>query len=622
MCGIAGTFDLKQQRSASPDVLIRMSDQLIHRGPDDAGYCIKNEAGLAFRRLSIIDLQHGNQPFFDASKSIVSICNGEIYNYRQLRRELQLKGYQFKTECDVEVLIPLYQEYGIDFIHKLNGQFAFAIFDDAKKQLLLARDQVGICPLFYTVAGDTLVFGSEIKAILAHPAVRKAVDLRGLDQILTFPGVVSPTTMFKGIQSVRPGHYLLVRPNAGVRELEYWDLDYPLSTPENRSDAEYIEQFEEILRSAVVDRLNADVPVGFYLSGGLDSSLIGAIAQRVVPDRSRHSFSIAFSDTDIDERPFQRQFNEAIASNHHEILFDWKQVADRLKKAVYHAETPLKESYNTCSLALSESVRESGVKVVLTGEGSDELFAGYVGYRFDVMRRARSGAEDFSEMLEDEERHSLWGNRNFFYETNYFALKEAKQNLYSESLAEMFPEFNTVRANVINKARLAGRHPLHQRSYVDFKLRLSDHLVSDHGDRVSYANSVEARYPFLDIRVIEFARRLPPRMKLNGLVEKYIVKQAALGYLPAAICDREKFAFVAPGSPALLAQNIEWVNDLLSAETIRRQGYFNPATVEKLKKAYSRPGFKLNLPFDSDLLMIVLTFGIFLELFGMPDHAA
>ena len=597
-----------------------MAGQLIHRGPDDAGYYIENEVGLAFRRLSIIDLEHGNQPFFNERKSIVAICNGEIYNYKELRRDLQHKGYRFDTECDVEVLIPLYQEYGVEFIHKLNGQFAVALFDDDRKQLLLARDHVGICPLFYTVANGTLIFGSEIKAILAHPLVRKSVDMRGLDQILTFPGMASPVTMFKDIHAVRPGHYLVANPDGYLKEHEYWDLDYPTAPLPQRSDEEYIEEFDEILRRAVVDRLNADVPVGFYLSGGLDSSLIGAIAHSAAPDNARHSFSVVFADHEIDERRFQRAFTETIATRHHEIPFDWAQVADRLKKAVYHAETPLKESYNTCSLALSERVRDSGVKVVLTGEGSDELFAGYVGYRFDVMRAGRPPAEDFADMLEDDERHLLWGNRNFFYETDYAALKESKLGLYSAAAAGRFPDFNAVRGNVVNKAKLAGRHPIHQRSYVDFKLRLSDHLVADHGDRVSYANSIEARYPFLDTRVIEYARRLPPRLKLNGLVEKYVVKQAARRYLPAAICDREKFAFVAPGSPSLLTRNIEWVNDMLSSATIRRQGYFNAATIERLKKIYSRPGFRLNLPFDSDLLMIVLTFGIFLEAFDMPDY--
>lgn len=602
------------------DVLVRMADQLIHRGPDDAGYFVKNAAGLAFRRLSIIDLQHGNQPFFSENKAIVAICNGEIYNYKELRRDLQLKGYRFQTECDVEVLIPLYQEYGVEFVNRLNGQFAIALFDDDQRHLLLARDHVGICPLFYTIADNTLIFGSEIKAILAHPLVKKAVDLRGLDQLLSFPGVVSPVTMFKDIQSVRPGHYLLARPDGYLQEHEYWDLDYPSGAVEQRSDEQYLQEFDEILRRAVTDRLNADVPVGFYLSGGLDSSLIGAIAHSAAPDSARHSFSVVFSDQEMDEREFQRAFKQKIDTRHHEIPFDWMQVAERLKKAVYHAETPLKESYNTCSLALSERVRESGVKVVLTGEGSDELFAGYVGYRFDVKRAERAAAEDYAEMMEDEERQLLWGTPNFFYETDYFNLRDAKLGLYSEAVAGRFGEFNAVHGNVVNKARLAGRHPIHQRSYIDFKLRLSDHLVADHGDRVSYANSIEARYPFLDIRVIEFARRLPPRLKLNGLIEKYIVKEAARRYLPASICDREKFAFVAPGSPALLAQNIGWVNDMLSPATIRRQGYFNPATIERLKKIYSRPGFKLNLPFDSDLLMIVLTFGIFLEVFDMPNY--
>jgi len=595
-----------------------MADQLVHRGPDDAGYCIKNEVGLAFRRLSIIDLANGNQPFCDETGNVVSICNGEIFNYRELRRELQAKGHQFRTECDVEVLIPLYKEYGSDFVKKLNGQFAFAIFDDSKKQLLLVRDHVGICPLFYTVAGDTLVFGSEIKAILKHPAVSRAVNLRGLDQILTFPGMASPTTMFAGIHSVRPGHQLIVKTNGRLEEKEYWDLDYPLRVSEARSEADYVDELDEVLCRAVKDRLNADVPVGYYLSGGLDSCLIGSIAQRVLPDPQRPSFSIAFADQDHDERAFQRVFTGHVPSVHHQITFDWNHVAGALERAVYHSEAPLKESYNTCSLALSERVRQSGVKVVLTGEGADELFAGYVGYRFDAMRSEQSHSSELNEVFESEERQRLWGNKEFFYEKDYAALKSVKSDLFGQAAIEHIAGLGTA-DGVVNKTRLRGRHLVHQRSYVDFKLRLSDHLLADHGDRVAYANSIEARYPFLDTRVIDLARRMPPKLKLNGLIEKYIVKQVAARYLPGAITGREKFHFVAPGSPALLAQNIEWINDLLSFEKIKRQGYFNPATVERLRKTYNKPGFKLNLPFDSDLLMIVITFGIFLDLFGMPN---
>lgn len=618
MCGIAGTFDLGSRRSASQQVLTAMADQLVHRGPDDAGYCIKNEAGFAFRRLSIIDLAHGNQPFYDETGSIVSVCNGEIFNYRELRRELQAKGHRFRTECDVEVLIPLYKEYGNDFVNKLNGQFAFAIFDDTKKQLLLVRDHVGICPLFYTVAGDTLVFGSEVKAVLKHPEVTRKVNLRGLDQILSFPGMVSPTTMFEGIHALRPGHQLVVK-NGRLEEKEYWDLDYPLRTPDGRSEQDYVDEFDALLRSAVKDRLNADVPVGYYLSGGLDSSLIGSVAQHVLPDPQRPSFSIAFADRDHDERPYQRMYGGHVPSVHHEIAFDWQHVADDLQRAVYYSESPLKESYNTCSLALSAAVRASGVKVILTGEGADELFAGYVGYRFDSLRSGGANSTDPDEAFEAEERQKLWGNRDFFYEKDYYALRSLKADLYGPAAVAQMAKFDPVSGPLVNKARLRGRHVIHQRSYVDFKLRLSDHLLADHGDRVAYANSIEARYPFLDIRIIEFARSLPPALKLNDLVEKYIVRQVAHRYLPGAIAGREKFHFVAPGSPALLSQNIEWINDLLSFEKIKRQGYFNPHTVERLKQLYVKPGFKLNLPFDSDLLMIVLTFGIFLEVFGMPD---
>jgi asparagine synthase (glutamine-hydrolysing) len=259
------------------------------------------------------------------------------------------------------------------------------------------------------------------------------------------------------------------------------------------------------------------------------------------------------------------------------------------------------------------------VKVILTGEGADELFAGYVGYRFDSLRSGSANSIDPDEAFEAEERQKLWGNRDFFYEKDYYALRSLKADLYGPAAVAQMAKFDPASGPLVNKARLRGRHVVHQRSYVDFKLRLSDHLLADHGDRVAYANSIEARYPFLDIRIVDFARRLPPALKLNDLVEKYIVRQVAHRYLPGAIAAREKFHFVAPGSPALLSQNIEWINDLLSFEKIKRQGYFNPHTVERLKQLYVKPGFKLNLPFDSDLLMIVLTFGIFLDLFGMPD---
>jgi len=287
---------------------------------------------------------------------------------------------------------------------------------------------------------------------------------------------------------------------------------------------------------------------------------------------------------------------------------------------IYHSECPVKETYNTCSLALSAAAKANGITVILTGEGADELFAGYVGYRFDQLgNRGRAKSYDLETVLEEEMREKLWGDKDLFYETNHHAHKEIKSALYSEQLNDVFDEFDCLNFPLVNKDRLRGRHFVHQRSYLDFKLRLSDHLISDHGDRMGMANSVEARYPFLDIDLIEFSRHIPPDLKLRGFTEKYVLRKVAEGLVPRSILEREKFGFHAPGSPYLLQQGIEWINDLLSYERIKRQGYFNPDVIERLKKQYSRPDFKLSLPFESDLLIVVLTFGIFLDVFNLPN---
>ncbi len=623
MCGIAGIFNLTEGPGVEKALLAAMVDTLHHRGPDDEGFHVEANWGLAFRRLSIIDLTSGNQPHYNEDRTIVSVCNGEIYNYRELREELTAKGHCFRTRCDVEVLPHLYEEEGPDFLDRLNGQFSLALFDTRRQAMLLARDHVGITPLFYTEAGGTLIFASEIKAILKHPAVTRAVDLTGLDQIFTFPGIISPVTMFKGIKSVPPGHYVTAQ-NGSVRTRQYWDLVYPTeaSTIPVRPESYYVEQLDELLRRAVRRRLNADVPVGFYLSGGLDSSLIAAIINDVFPGKKWHSFSIGFNQADIDERPYQRMMAQRMDSIHHEIIFDWPDILRRIKTAVYHAESPLKESYNTCSLALSELVREQGLKVILTGEGSDELFGGYVGYRFDLLHRDRmEGMDTPQALIEQEIRQRLWGDSRFIYERDFFDFRETREAIYASAVARRFDEFCSENHPPVDVGRLAGRHPLHKRSYLDVKLRLSDHLLSDHGDRVSLANSVEARYPFLDKEVIEFACNVPVDLLLKDAVEKYIVKQAARRYLPEAVINRQKFGFVAPGSPYLLKQEVGWLDDLLAYEKIKREGYFNPDTIERLKSIYRQDNFTLNQTFENDLLMTVITFEIFLELFDMPDFS-
>lgn len=623
MCGIAGIFAQDRRGVINENHLFEMARMLTHRGPDDSGGFVSGGVGFGFRRLSIVDLAAGNQPHYNEDSSIVSICNGEIYNFKELRRELELKGHAFRTKCDVEILVHLYEESGPAFVSRLNGQFAFALYDHRRHELFLARDPVGIAPLFYTVKGDQLLFASEIKALLRHPSVPRKVNLTGLDQIVTFPGVVSPTTMFEGIHALKPGHYL--RAGTGVVETrEYWDLIYPEDdgSTDGRPASFYTERLESLLLDAVAQRLDADVPVGFYLSGGLDSSLIGSLIHVARPQQRYHSFSITFPQSEIDERRFQRMMANHLGSIHHEIEFQSEDIIRRLKAAILCAETPLKESYNTCSLALSGLVRETGLKVVLTGEGADELFAGYVGYRFDQTGARRgSGETELEEILENEMRQHLWGDSRLFYEHEYHRFGEIKAGIYSEAMTARLPDFDCIREPLIDQSKLHRRHPLHQRSYLDFKLRLSDHLLADHGDRVAYANSVEARYPFLDLNVLEFARSIPPALLIQNATEKYVLRAIGRKYLPPPVLAREKFGFVAPSTPYLLAQNVEWINDLLSPETIRRQGYFNPVTIERLRAHYRKDGTNINTTFETDLLMIVLTFGIFLETFNMPAYA-
>jgi len=620
MCGLVGFIDTRGERKPDRELLVRMTDKLVHRGPDSGGYFVDHYAALGFRRLSIIDLESGDQPIYNEDGSVVLMCNGEIFNYVELRKALVQKGHYFRTRSDVEVLLHLYEEHGVDFLDKINGQFAFVIYDRKNRRLFLARDHFGINPLYYTIVNGLLIFASEIKAILEHPQVPREVDLTGLDQTFSFPGLVSPRTMFKGIQSLKSGHHIVVEKGA-VTVREYWDLDYPPLGAGSavRSESDYVEELKELLTRSVTYRLQSDVPVGFYLSGGLDSSLIGALINQVAPNTRRHSFSIGFTDADISETKHQRLMAEFTRSIHNEIIFDWSEIVERLSRMIYHCECPVRESYNTCSMALSAAAQNAGVKVVLTGEGADELFAGYVGYRFDNFRDRESKSYDLETALEDELREKLWGDKDFFYEKDHLALREVKQTLYSAHVNALYREFDCLNHCLINKERLRGRHPLHQRSYLDFKLRLSDHLISDHGDRMTLANSVEGRYPFLDIDLVEFSTRLPPDLKLHNYIEKYILKRVAEDLLPREIVKREKFGFHAPGSPYLLRQGVEWINDMVSHERIKRQGYFNPDGIDRVRAEYTQNGFKLNLPFEDDLLIVVLTFGIFLDTFNLPN---
>jgi asparagine synthase (glutamine-hydrolysing) len=601
-----------------PGTIDAMMRALAHRGPDDSGKFIDDGIGLGFRRLSIIDLVTGNQPIANEDNDVFLVCNGEIFNYRPLREELIAKGHRFRTRTDVETLIHLYEEYGDDFLAKVDGQFAFVLFDKTRRRLFAARDQFGVTPLFYTISGKNFIFASEIKAILTHPGIERRVDLTGLDQVLSLPGLVSPRTMFAGIASLPPGHFMVVD-RQGIKTASYWDLSFPPvdETIDGCAPDSYREELEHCLVESVKNRLQADVPVGAYLSGGLDSSLVTSIMTANASGPVQ-SFSITFGDSLIDERKYQRLVADGLGCSHREIELGLEEIESRLRRVVWHAECPVKETYDTASIVLSAAAREHGVPVVLSGEGADELFAGYVGYRYDAFRRQR-GAQAPIDAREAKLRNSLWGDETVFYEKDLTRIEADKLAIYSSALRAQYRDFDFTNWRIVDGDKLHNRHPVHQRSYLDMKLRLGDHLVGDHGDRMLLANGVEGRYPFLDLELAELACRMPHDLKLRGYREKYILKEVARTYIPQSIVEREKYGFNAPGSPYLLNCGIDWVEDMLSPETIRRQGYFDPEAVAALKQRYSEPGFRLNVPNEDDVLLPILTFGLFLETFAMPD---
>jgi asparagine synthase (glutamine-hydrolysing) len=591
-----------------------MNARLVHRGPDEQDTLLFDNVALGFNRLSIIGLKNGMQPIWNEDETIVLVCNGEIFNYIELRAELKRKGHVFRTQSDVEVIIHLYEDQGTDFLNELNGQFAFALYDKRRRSLFCARDQMGIIPFFYTLVDHTFVFASEIKAILEHPQVVRQVDLVGLDQVFTFAGLISPRTMFKNIRSLENGHFLLVNDAGEVLDREYWDLVYPAGDgqPAGQSEQAYVDQLEALFEQAIRLRLRADVPSGLYLSGGLDSSMIAVKMNQLAPGAAKEAFSIDFIESQHSESIYQRLIARVSNARLNQKTFRYGDISERLQQSVYHSECPIKETYNTASLSLSETVRAAGIKVILSGEGADEFFAGYVGYRFDKMRAmniARTPASPEEEAL----REALWGDRNFYYERNFLEYEAVKRSLYSTGVNASFTEVNCLNQFVINRQRLHNLHVLNKRAYIDYKIRLVDHLVSDHGDRMAMANGVEVRYPFLDKDLVQFSTTVPVDLKLNDFTEKYILKKMAGRFVPRQISEREKFHFIAPGSPYLLQKNVGCIQDVLSYDTIRRQGYFNPDEIEKLKNMYKQEGFTINAPFENDLLITVITFGMLLD---------
>jgi asparagine synthase (glutamine-hydrolysing) len=604
VCGIAGALMVGGR--ASPPHLDKMIATLRHRGPDGVNHLYQAPCMLAHSRLSIIDLETGAQPISNEDETVWTVLNGEIFNFIELRAELEGLGHRFRTRSDTEVIVHAYEEYGVRFVERLNGQFAIALWDIPRQRLVLARDRVGIRPLFYTRARGGLLFASEIKAILAAAPEAAAIDEHGIAQIFTFWGPVGQRTAFRGIQCLSPGHLLIVE--RGRDRLErYWDWTFPEGPGriDLRLDAA-AEELCALLTDSVRMQLRSDVPVGAYLSGGLDSSGIAALAAHL-SGKTLRTFSITFDDPEFDESTYQRQMAEHLGVQHTAIRCGYRDIGDAFPDLIWHTEAPVLRTAPVPLMLLSRHVRDSGYKVVLTGEGADEVFGGYELFKEAKIRRfwARQPQSSWRPLLFSRLypylSHSPAANRHFAQAFFGQRLQELDSPFYAHLtrwtttrgiFRLLSPEFRAALELSRPEEELAAQlpagfdrwAPLARDQYVEVKTLLQGYLLSSQGDRVSMANSVEARVPYLDHRVIEFVNSLSARYKLRGLREKVVLRKALKGLVPPGILARVKQPYRAPDCRSFFEGDkpLPYVEELLSASNLRHTGYFDPGAVTHL----------------------------------------
>jgi asparagine synthase (glutamine-hydrolysing) len=600
MCGICGLMNINLQVPLEPFILYRMTDCLAHRGPDEDGHYLSDYVGLGSRRLSIIDLAGGRQPIANEDESAWIVFNGEIYNYRQLRCYLEKRGHQFRTATDTEVILHLYEEFGMECMQRLDGIFAFAIWDSGRQELLLARDRMGVKPLYYCEIGDQLIFGSEMKAILAHPGVARDVDPISLNEYLSFEYVPSPRTIIRNVYRLEPGHVLRYS-RRGLEIQNYWQLS--LARSESRPPVhwrDYAADLYDVLSSSVERELVSDVPVGVLLSGGIDSSAIAALMVQHYPG-TVDSFSIGFEENSFDESPYARLVADHIGTRHHELIVTSKMAAEMVPAIAANLDEPLGDSSFIPTFLLSRFARQH-VKVVLGGDGGDELFAGYptlVAHRLIeyyeklIPWTLRAGVTprlldkmpvSFNNISLDfrirrflagrgvplQVRHHRWLG-SFADEEKGLLLQEWLQPVLRDTYAQAY----------VHARDCDARLPLNQLLYADMKLYLEGDILFK-VDRASMANSLEVRVPYLDREVVRFATALPLELKLHGLTGKYLLKKCMQGTVPAAVLKRSKKGFNMPVAYWLNGELRDLTMTMLSRERLEGQGFFNYGYVKRL----------------------------------------
>jgi asparagine synthase (glutamine-hydrolysing) len=595
MCGIAGVYQYASYRPVEKETLLDMLSVIRHRGPDDEGVYLQNNIAMGMRRLSIIDLAGGTQPISNEDKSVVLVFNGEIYNYLELRDRLRARGHQLTTSSDTEVIVHLYEEMGEDCVRELRGMFAFAIWDAARQRLFLARDRLGIKPLYYMKHRGRLIFASEIKAILQHPEVNAGLDPEALSHFLSLKYVPAPQTMFAGIHALEPGHTIICdQQHLSIRP--YWKLSFAPGQNHRVTEADCTEQLDALLRECVKLHLVSDVPFGAFLSGGVDSSTVVALMSQLL-DTPVKTFSVGFGGEGeaYSELPYARLVAKRYETEHHEILVGPEDFTNLAEKVIWHLDQPIADNACLANYMVSELAARH-VKMVLTGEGGDELFAGYARYAGETLspwfrfmpKQARSLALGLGQHLPGLRRqklalYALCQPNEVSRFTNWFPLfnRDMRTELLSDGFKRELPPATPETIFARHLADTDATDPLSRMLYVDTKLWLPDDLLA-RGDKMSMAASLEARVPLLDHKLVEFAASLPPHMKLRGLARKYLLKKVARRWLPSQVVDRKKQGFPMPFSVWFRGRVRPFVRDLLSPGTIQRRGYFNAGYVQKL----------------------------------------
>ena len=606
MCGVAGIYKHTGIIPDSEVIMKRMLASIHYRGPDESGIYINKKAVLGNVRLSIIDIESGQQPMTSNDGKYWIVFNGEIFNYIELKAELKRTGCEFKTQSDTEVLLNAYIQYGSDCLKKLNGQFVFAIWNNESEELFIARDRVGIRPLFYTWSENTFIFGSEIKTIFEYPEINAEIDPLAMSQVFTYWTTITPKTIFKHIYELSPGQYLKI--NKGKTQIHtYWSLDFPTNDDDLFKGLidEAAEELENLLTDAVRIRLRADVPVAAYLSGGLDSSATTALIKKVAPE-TLETFSIGFEDSEFDETPYQKEVSNFLNTKHTSFTCTHEEIGHYFPKVVWHSEIPILRTAPVPMFCLSKKVREKDIKVVITGEGSDEILAGYDIFKEGVIREFWSKKPDsiyrpllFQKLypyLAQFQGRNMSMLRMFFgyqlqnidspYYSHILRWKNTSglQNFFSENLRilssedEKYKEVSEILPDSFNRY-----NRLSKSQWLETIIFMSGYLLSSQGDRMAMANSVEGRYPFLDYRVMEFAAKLPPDYKMHGLNEKYILKRMMKKKLPDGVLKRPKQAYRAPVSASFFSSRAkDYTLELLSENGIRQTGLFAIHSVQKL----------------------------------------